>query len=147
MKLYLLTLCLAFSSFSLIGQQKLSPVKWSFEIEKINDTDYELTATGTIEDNWCIYSPYTGENGPVPTSIDYSQGVKPIGDIIEDCKVKKGHDALFDTEVAKIEHKAVLKQKIRASSNTQQITAKLRYMSCDKDRCLPPTIVEYTHKL
>ena len=40
-----------------LGQtQILKPVKWSFDIRKAKDKEYDLTFTATIDKGWTVYS-------------------------------------------------------------------------------------------
>lgn len=137
---------LALSNTS-FGQKTEKPVKWSFEFEKLSETSYKVIATGDIKKGWYVYSPFTDPNGPVPTEINYTDGIEADGKISEDCDVITGHDDLFDMTVSKIKDKAVFTQVINVVSETDIIIGQLRYMSCDMSRCLPPTIVEFQHEL
>ena len=57
-----------------LGEIK-NPLEWEGSIKKISDTDYELSLTGYIDDNWHVYSQHTLEDlenglGPIPLFID-----------------------------------------------------------------------------
>ena len=58
-----------------LGEIK-NPLEWEGAIKKITDTDYELSLTGYIDDNWHVYSQYTPEDlenglGPIPLFMDF----------------------------------------------------------------------------
>jgi hypothetical protein len=58
-----------FTSIDVPEFQKSTPVRWSFEIKKINNSEFEILATATIEKGWILYSQFTDDNGPVPTQF------------------------------------------------------------------------------
>ena len=78
------------------GMEK--PVEWSFEVEKINETEYQLKYIANIDKGWGVYSMYTEDNGPLPTAIhfDNSEGVQSVGKAMETGKKKSGKDPMFD---------------------------------------------------
>jgi len=147
MREFVLLISLLMFSSVLSGQKTEKPVKWAFEFEKISDTSYKVTATGTIKKGWFVYSPFTNPDGPVPTEINYTDGIEATGPIVEDCDVITGHDDLFDMTVSKIKDKAVFTQTVNLVTETDILIGQLRYMACDMSRCLPPTIVEFQHEV
>ncbi|MBK9737288.1 MAG: hypothetical protein IPO92_20990 [Saprospiraceae bacterium] len=56
-----------------VSGQILTPVKWKFDIEKINTNEYKLIYTAKVDKGWTVYSQYTSDDGPVPTSITYEK--------------------------------------------------------------------------
>jgi len=108
--------------------------------------NYELTFTADIDKGWTVYSMYTSDDGPVPTEINYdSDGFEKVGDAKEFGKKKEGFDKLFQTDVIKYlaDEPFVIKQKIKVSPGTELIVGYLTYMTCDKEKCLPPTDFEF----
>jgi major membrane immunogen (membrane-anchored lipoprotein) len=109
----LLLLFLASASFA----QILTPVKWKFDVEKINDTEFKLKYTATIDKGWTVYSQFTSEDGPVPTSINYEEmsGIELVGKASEKGAKKEGMDAYFGVNVVKFlaDKPFVIEQKIK----------------------------------
>ena len=66
-KLLILFLIIANSAFG----QILEPVKWDMQSNSIGDDEYELVFTAKIDEEWTIYSQFTADEGPEPTSINY----------------------------------------------------------------------------
>ena len=68
----LLFILFAFS-FSLLNAQIVeNPVTWSWETEKISDTEYKLIYNATIEEGWHLYSAHVDPDvGPYPTAFYY----------------------------------------------------------------------------
>jgi thiol:disulfide interchange protein DsbD len=64
-----------FIVFTLISvnmfSQILEPVKWTTEVKKISDSEYELIANATIDENWHLYSQNILEGGPIPKRFSF----------------------------------------------------------------------------
>ena len=125
----------------------LDPVKWNFDIQSEGGDTYALNFTSDIEDGWTVYSLYTDDNGPFPTSITYDdESVLTLnGDATETGHKKKGPDPLFDNvEVIKYlaDEPFVITQKI-SSPNKEKIKGYLTYMACNSETCLPPTDIDF----
>jgi thiol:disulfide interchange protein DsbD len=143
----LLLLFLASASFA----QILTPVKWKFDVEKINDTEFKLKYTATIDKGWTVYSQYTSEDGPVPTSINYEEmsGIELVGKASEKGAKKEGMDAYFGVNVVKFlaDKPFVIEQKIKVKDASKPIKGYVNFMACDHEKCLPPSDVDFSFKL
>lgn len=148
MKQILSTILLSFVTIFSLSAQVFDPVKWTFSTEKINDTEYKLIYTAKIDKGWTVYSQYTSDDGPVPTEIVYESmdGIDLIGKGEESGEKKEGFDKLFEVDVIKYKDKKpfVITQKIRVKDASQPISGYLTFMTCDNERCLPPTDVEFS---
>ena len=134
-------------SISLFGQNKLEPVKWSFDINQVGQTDYELFYMANIKKNWSIYSKDTDAGGPIPVSVTYtSKNVKLIGDSKESGLRKEGMDDLFEMNVIKYQSSKpyTLKQKVTVTDISIPVKGYVTYMACDNEKCLPPTDVDFS---
>lgn len=131
--------------------QVLDPVKWSYDLVDLGDDTYEFTFTADIQENWTVYSLYTEDNGPMPTSINFETegGYSLLGRASEEGKKKEGPDPLFD-DVNVIKFLSgedyVIKQKFKAEGATE-LKGYLTYMTCDNEKCLPPTNVDFVFNL
>ena len=134
MKIFLIASTMFFSIFSLLNAQSSSPVKWTFQLNKISETDYEIEAVANMNPSWVIYSQFTDDAGPIPTyfAINGKQ-VK----FEEKGKLIKEFDEMFDVEVLKFKEKASFVYKIKKDNNPT-IDVSVEYMTCDGQRCLPP---------
>ena len=127
-----------------------SPVTWTYTAEKINDKEYNLIFTATIEDGWNIYSQYMkGDDGPVKTSFTYdeSKSFVLVGKNEESGDIKKGMDDMFGMEVIKIKKKGVFTQRIKVSDISKPINVTVEYMCCNEMQCLPPKQVPFNIQL
>jgi len=135
--------------FSALQAQVFNPVKWDFKSTHLSGDEYLLEFTAKMDDPWTVYSQFTSDEGPVPTSINYeSKGFEKLGKSKETGHKKEGFDKLFDTEVIKFlsDKPFTIKQKVKASSGTE-VSGYLTYMTCDHERCLPPTDVDFSFML
>jgi thiol:disulfide interchange protein DsbD len=149
-KIFSFSLLLVFLA-SYIHAQVLTPVKWKFSTEKISDDTYRLIYTAQIDKGWSVYSQYTGDDGPVPTEIVYEnqEGIEVIGKSIEEGHKKEGFDKLFETNVIKFvdDEPFVIKQEVKLTNSSANISGYLTYMTCDDTKCLPPTDVDFNFSL
>lgn len=145
LSLFLLTISL--SAYS----QILNPVKWTFEIEKISGDEYKLKYIAKVDKGWTVYSQYTSDDGPVPTSVNYEsmEGIQLIGKATESGSKKEGIDAYFGVNVIKFlaDKPFVIEQKIKVKNASKPITGYVNFMACDHEKCLPPSDADFSFKI
>jgi len=130
--------------FTIGNSQILEPVKWSTDVIKISDKEYELIATAIINAKWHLYSQDVPDNGPIPTTFNYNDdngAFKILGSTTE----KEGHtidDPVFNMKIKYFENKATFKQKVEVLGSKTSLKAFVEFMVCDDTRCLPPTEVD-----
>ncbi len=147
MKKVLLFAFALFATSALFAQ--LNPVKWSYEAQKVSDGEYDLVFTAHISDGWYVYSQYLeSDDGPIPTSFSWGEndGVEFVGKTNEDGHKHEGFDEMFEMNVVKYSGKPTFTQRVKVASNVL-LTGYVEYMTCDNDRCLPPTEVEFRFNL
>lgn len=131
--------------------QILDPVKWSFSTEQLSDTEYNLVYTATIDDEWNVYSQFTSDDGPVPTSINYEaqEGIELMGAATEKGHKKEGFDKLFETNVIKFlgDEDFTVTQKVKVTDASKPVSGYLTFMTCNDKTCLPPTDIDFSFKL
>jgi thiol:disulfide interchange protein len=124
------------------GESQLEkPVSWVFSVEKIADEEYDLIFTATLKKHWNIYSMYTDDDGPIPTSINFdnNEGIEVIGDAKEIGVKKEGPDPMFDgVNVIKYldKEKYQIRQRIKLLDAGKPLNGYLDYMSCDDTKCI-----------
>jgi len=131
--------------------QILNPVKWKFEIEKISGSEYKLRYIAKVDKGWTVYSQFTSDDGPVPTSVNYEamEGIQLVGKATESGHKKEGMDAYFGVNVIKFlaDKPFVIEQKIKVKDASKAITGYVNYMACDHEKCLPPSDAEFSFKI
>lgn len=125
----------------------LQPVSWTFDKEKIDENTYDLILTADLEETWNLYSQFTEEGGPIPTTFYFDEAThySREGIVSETGKKKEGPDPLFGgIKVIKFtEGPVVFKQRIKVSDPSIPISGAVEFMTCDDTRCLPPTEVPF----
>lgn len=139
-----------------VNSQIFDPVKWSFSQNQIGDDEVELIFTASIEEHWHMYSQFLENDlGPIPTSFNFdeSKSYEKIGKT-EEGKAKIEYDPNFEMDLAYFENKATFKQKIKVLGSSSRlreksfnITGFLEFMVCDAEKCLPPTMVDFSFKI
>lgn len=132
---------------SSIGAQ--SPVQWSYEAIKVTETEYNLVFTAQVDKGWFIYSQYLeSDEGPIPTSFDFEENpnLELVGEIQEDGHKKEGFDEIFGMNLIKFDGKVQFTQRIKLKDKVSEIVGSLEFMTCDDERCLPPTTVDFEIK-
>jgi cytochrome c biogenesis protein CcdA len=132
-----------------VAEGLLQPVLWSIQAEQMGAERYQLTFTAEMEEGWSIYSQFTDDNGPVPTTFYFEgEGYERIGKMEESGKAKKGPDPLFGgVTVIKYPHGPVTFTQQVLAKGADQISGVVEFMTCDEEQCLPPTEVPFLVKL
>lgn len=118
--------------------QILEPVKWTTEIEKISDFEFDLIIHANIETNYHLYSQKVPDNGPRPTIFFFeeSSNYEVIGKTTEG----KGHtvyDPIFKMNVKYFDTKVTFKQRIKVKNKSRfKIIAEIEYMTCNDLNCV-----------
>ncbi len=147
---HLLILCLLLSSFSFIQAQSAMPVKWTFSADKISTNEYELVMTAQVDKGWYVYSQYLeSDEGPIPTSFTYEneKDFELIGKNEEVGDKKTAFDELFEMKISKFGGEVKFKQKVKIKKGVNTISGYVEFMTCDNERCLPPTDVPFNIEL
>jgi thiol:disulfide interchange protein DsbD len=131
--------------------QVLTPVKWTTEIKHVTEDEYNLIFTAKIQKGWNVYSQFTSDDGPVPTSLNFEsmEGAEIMGKAKEQGYKKEGHDPLFETNVIKFLDKEpfVITQRVKVNDSSKPIEGYLTFMTCDSKRCLPPEDIDFSFQI
>jgi Thiol:disulfide interchange protein DsbD, N-terminal len=130
--------------------QILTPVKWSFEAQKVSESEYDLIFKANIDNGWYVYSQYLeSDEGPIATSFNFDENprVEFVGKTKESGKKSEAYDSLFEMKVVKFSGKPVFTQRVKLRKGAVPVKGYLEYMTCDNTRCLPPTEVDFQFRL
>lgn len=137
-RLYLFFLLTLASVVSLTAQIK-DPVKWSTEVEKVSETEYNLIFKASIEPHWHLYSQELPEGGALPTIFNYEgagEGYELIGKTEEGESITE-YDKVFEMELSYFADKATFKQKIKLSDESlASVNASIEFQACDDESCI-----------
>jgi len=129
------------------GAQSMElPVQWSYAVEEEEEGQFRLSITADIAPGWYLYSQHLEEDGPIPTTIHFykSDGYKLQGETEESGDKVEGMDDLFGIYIVKYKKKASFTQRIQVEKGLQEVSGYIEFMTCDEEKCLPPTEVEFT---
>ncbi|MCC6724166.1 MAG: thioredoxin family protein [Saprospiraceae bacterium] len=128
------------------GGAVYEPVKWTADVQKTGENEYTLNLKATIEKGWAVYSQFLEPGGPEPTVLVFNpeNNIKRLGKATETSSHKiEGHDPLFDTEVTKFKEEVTFSQKFSVVDATKPVAGFVTFMTCNDERCLPPTDVDF----
>ena len=142
-------LFILFAVFSVgVASAQLNPVSWSFSSKKINDKEYELQLTATIQQGWHLYSQTQPEDAIAqPTSFSFNKN--PLldldGKVKEVGKLEKYKDKTLDVSANQYSNKVVFVQKVKLKGKVKTaVTGNLEFQTCNDEKCLPPKTVNFS---
>ena len=142
----LLFILFAFS-FSLLNAQIVeNPVTWSWETEKISETEYKLIYNATIEEGWHLYSAHVDPDvGPYPTAFYYDTIPNFIfKGKVEETEPHVEYDPNFEAELAFFSNKAQFWQYITVPAGKEfTVKGEIEWMVCNDEMCMPPEYKDF----
>lgn len=146
-KRFFLSIVLMFSVFNLFAQ--MNPVEWKVNVKNVEANTYEVLFTASIEGNWHIYDLAPYENGPISTTLTFSnlEGVSVVGKPYLKTEAHRYFDPIFNMEIGTCGNGAVIAQLVEVTPKAtaaSKANALLEWQSCDDGSCLPPTDQELT---
>ncbi|ETN95706.1 thiol:disulfide interchange protein DsbD [Zhouia amylolytica] len=137
-RLYLFFLLTLASVVSLTAQIK-DPVKWTTEVEKISESEYNLVFKAAIEPHWHLYSQELPEGGALPTTFSFEgagEGYELIGKTEESPSITE-YDKVFEMELSYFDEEATFTQKIKLKdASLATINAAIEFQACDDESCI-----------
>ena len=119
--------------------QIIDPVKWTFAIEDVNETEFDVVATATIDPMYHIYSTKMPDLGPLPTvfSFEPSDKFEVVGEARD---VTEGHviyDDIFEVEYPEFSGTATFAQTLRKLTDEPfDVVGELSYQACKDGQCV-----------
>jgi thiol:disulfide interchange protein DsbD len=121
------------------------PVQWSLTPEQSSVAPggaVLVRLTATLEPGWHLYSPTTPKGGPIPTSLVLTPSPDIVLVRIYEPKPDQRFDANFQLDTETFEKEAVFLVVVEvrrdAAAGPLDLTAQVRYQSCNDKLCLPP---------
>lgn len=136
-------------SLTSVFSQIHDPIKWTTEVKKISETEYDLISTATIDSGWHLYSQEVPEDGPIPTFFEFQENshYKSIGGVKEDDGITE-LDPVFEMVITYFENKANFTKRIELTGDQgTTVTGEVEFMVCDDTNCLPPTYVDLVFEI
>ncbi|MGZ3837043.1 MAG: protein-disulfide reductase DsbD domain-containing protein [Flavisolibacter sp.] len=143
----LVLILVSFLSVGLVSAQS-NPVSWSFSSKKINDKEYELQMTATIQQGWHLYSQSQPSDAIAqPTSFNFNKNplVDLNGKVKEEGKLIKYKDEKLDVSANQYNNKVVFVQRIKMKGKAKTaVTGKVEFQTCNDEKCLPPKTLDFS---
>jgi thiol:disulfide interchange protein len=134
-----------FFALASIGGAAEDPVQWTltFDSKAAAPGSHVLAKfTGTIQPHWHVYSMTTPPGGPNPTTASIAENPAVAGFKIYQAKPVRKLDPNFgiDTETFSEQYALLFDVELKrdATAGPADITANVRYQSCNDTICLPP---------
>ncbi len=144
MKRLLFSLLMAFVAMMPLRMQAqiIDPVQWSITIEDLNESEFDLVATATIDPQFHIYSTTMPDLAPLPTVFDVktSEFFEAVGEARDLTDVPLFYDDIFETEYKQFSGTAAFAQTFRKlKDGSFPITGEISYQACKDGQCVSLT--------
>ena len=116
------------------------PVKWTYSVKDLNESESELQFIANLDQGWHLYSQYTDPTGPIAISFEFtpSKDYKLIGKVQEP-KPHEEYDNDFKCTVRSFSGKVVFRQKIaRTTAKDFKVNGTFSYQLCNDGSCIAP---------
>lgn len=117
----------------------LEPATWEVQINELQNDEYEIVFTATIDEGWHLYSQEVAEDGPVPTEFVFNNvagNFELLGKMSEP-EVDPVFDKIFEVDVKYFSDKAIFTQRFkRLNDAIEFIEAEVSYAVCNDEKCI-----------
>ena len=140
MKKLFLILLMAFAAIMPTQAQIVDPVKWAFSIQDVNETEFDVVATATVDPAYHIYSTKMPALGPLPTVFEFEKSAD--FEVVEDARdVTVGelfYDDIFEVEYVQFKGKAIYAQRLKKlTDNAFKVIGTISGQACKDGMCVP----------
>ena len=141
MKKLFLCLLVAFVAIMPFGvkAQIVDPVKWAFSIEEVNETEFDLVATATVDPEYHIYSTSMPDMGPMPTvfEIEPSEFFELVGTGRDVTSGQNYYDDIFEVEYVQFSGTATYAQRLKKLTDQPfTVVGDISYQACKEGGCV-----------
>ena len=126
------------SIFSL-NSQDIEPVEWEYDVNKINDTEYNISFSASILEGWKLYSQFSPDEGALPTSFSFIGDTSDFeaDELFNEDDYIVGFDNVFKMDLYYYENEANFNQNVKLlDEDLNQIKVEIDYSSCDDELCI-----------
>ena len=129
----------SFISIFTLNAQDIEPVEWEYDVNKINDTEYNISFSASILDGWKLYSQFSPDEGALPTSFRFINNISDFeaDELFNEDDYIVGFDNVFKMDLFYYENEANFNQNIKLlDKDLNQIKVEIDYSSCDDELCI-----------
>ncbi|MGV3766834.1 MAG: protein-disulfide reductase DsbD domain-containing protein [Chitinophagaceae bacterium] len=141
MKSLLVVLCYIFLGYN-VNAQDNSPVQWSTESKRLNDSTAMILIKAKIEEGWHLYSQELMPSGPQSTEFYFEKNpaYTLIGNVVEPKPISK-FEQVFEMNVLYFEKSVLFTQKVNLKADSVLIKGEVLFMACNDETCMAPTTI------
>ena len=128
-----------FISIFTLNAQDIEPVEWEYDVNKINDKEYNISFSASILDGWKLYSQFSPDEGALPTSFKFINNISDFeaDELFNEDDYIVGFDNVFKMDLFYYENEANFNQNIKLlDKDLNQIKVEIDYSSCDDELCI-----------
>ena len=129
----------SFISIFTLNAQDIEPVEWEYDVNKINDTEYNISFSASILNGWKLYSQFSPDEGALPTSFRFINNISDFeaDELFNEDDYIVGFDNVFKMDLFYYENEANFNQNIKLlDKDLNQIKVEIDYSSCDDELCI-----------
>ena len=122
-----------------VKAQIIDPVQWSITIEDLNENEFDVVATATIDPQYHIYSTKMPDLAPLPTVFDIktSEFFEAVGEARDLTEVPLFYDDIFEVEYKQFAGSAKFAQTFRKlKEGSFPVTGEISYQACKDGQCV-----------
>ena len=129
----------SFISIFTLNAQDIEPVEWEYDVNKINDTEFNISFSASILDGWKLYSQFSPDEGALPTSFSFINNTSDFeaDELFNEDDYIVGFDNVFKMDLYYYENEANFNQNVKLlDEDLNQIKVEIDYSSCDDELCI-----------
>ena len=129
----------SFISIFSLNAQDIEPVKWDYNVNKINDNEYNISFSASILNGWKLYSQFSPDEGALPTSFSFINNISKFeaNELFNEDDYIVGFDNVFKMDLYYYENEANFNQNVKLlDKDLNQIKVEIDYSSCDDELCI-----------
>ena len=129
----------SFISILSLNAQDIEPVKWDYNVNKINDNEYNISFSASILNGWKLYSQFSPDEGALPTSFSFINHISKFeaDELFNEDDYIVGFDNVFKMDLYYYENEANFNQNVKLlDKDLNQIKDEIDYSSCDDELCI-----------
>ncbi|MCR5658117.1 MAG: thioredoxin family protein [Bacteroidales bacterium] len=140
MKKLFLILLFALAAIMPMQAQIVDPVKWAFSVQEVNETEFDVVATATVDPAYHIYSTTMPGAGPLPTVFEFekSNDYEVAGKARDVTQGELFYDDIFEVEYIQFKGTAVYAQRLKKlTDNAFKVIGAVSGQACKDGMCVP----------
>ena len=129
----------SFISIFFLNAQDIEPVNWDYNVNKINDNEYNISFSASILNGWKLYSQFSPDEGALPTSFSFINNISKFeaDELFNEDDYIVGFDNVFKMDLYYYENEANFNQNVKLlDKDLNQIKVEIDYSSCDDELCI-----------